>query len=524
MAKPKDSSKKTIAIVGGGATGVSMAWYLLQDEKVRGDVQLTLYHDAATLGGHSHTVPFEYEGKTYNIDIGVQYICPLMYPNTFEMLKQNGFPENVPMQEGVEIKLSCTFTEDQNWGNFPEYQKGPLFDKLYTDVNAGAGPLFRDAIVLNMLEGHTSKTVRELLEEGGDLYPKEWIANFLMPFLSILNGYGDDDQLYLAQVEDLFPIFTKLANPGPLAAWDSPGLGWQRFKEGSGTWIDEMAKQATGWGLITWTGSPVTAVYPNADGTVTVESTGVAPTSYDTVVLTTDMNTNRKVLDNTSNGIYSQQAPYISAEKFPLNPGSCFIHQDDGVLAPWLTTRDEIVQFSAWQSMDQPGGPSHEFGYDMGTTYSTYISQNMVEGLPVPVYVSMYGNYAENVAHPPAKDKWVIDPIDWDHGRFLGSFMYTSKTQLHNIQGLGNIWFAGNNTTTDSEEGALTSAMIIAEKLCPQVVNPWVLHPFADFMAFMMRKIMFPEDTTSSAMWKRFLQHGWKELVEDGWKAITHKG
>lgn len=55
---------------------------------------------------------------------------------------------------------------------------------------------------------------------------------------------------------------------------------------------------------------------------------------------------------------------------------------------------------------------------------------------------------------------------------WAASFMGGPKKTLHMAQGLGlftypgqvdtNVYFAGNNTTTDSEEGALDSAMAIA--------------------------------------------------------------
>jgi hypothetical protein len=64
----------------------------------------------------------------------------------------------------------------------------------------------------------------------------------------------------------------------------------------------------------------------------------------------------------------------------------------------------------------------------------------------------------------PAEDKTIFVKR-WRHGRWVASFFNDAKKQLHQIQGLGNVWFAGNNTTVDSEEGALVSAMVIAEKL-----------------------------------------------------------
>jgi hypothetical protein len=229
------------------------------------------------------------------------------------------------------------------------------------------------------------------------------------------------------------------------------------------------------------------------------------PERFDEVVLTTDMTTNRQLLDNPQNPYYSSpnqpvtQAKYLSEDAFPLNPGSCYIHQDDSVLAPYLKTRDEVLQFTACYSQQ----PKDNLPYDMSTTYSTWLVQNMVTDLPEPVYVSMYGS----IEAPEAPGAQLFPPVSWRHGRFLGSYMYGSKRALHNIQGLGNMWFAGNNTTQDSEEGALVSAMVIAEKVCPD----WK-YPFfgtdrgsieATFMYELLKdEIMFP--IGASGLWRHF--------------------
>jgi hypothetical protein len=73
--------------------------------------------------------------------------------------------------------------------------------------------------------------------------------------------------------------------------------------------------------------------------------------------------------------------------------------------------------------------------------------------------------YAEDVTSKTPDPAKTIHTKTWRHGRWVASFFDQAKKELHEIQGLGNVWFAGNNTTVDSEEGALLSAMIIAEKI-----------------------------------------------------------
>jgi len=503
-----DIAKKKICIIGGGATGVSLLWCLTSQETIRNQVELTLLHDVGTLGGHSRTEYPVFGGKPYPVDVGVQFVCPLLYPNTYKMLERPEF-RDVVLADG-QIKLSATFTPDLNWGNFPAYQSGPRFAKLYTPENVLAAERFQSDVVTAPVEHRFSQTIGEYLKTAQ--LPEAFVDYFLMPYLSILNGYGDDEQLKLATFEDLWPIFTPLMTPGPLAAFTQPGLGWQRFRDGSASWIDAMATYARGYGARILVNAPAHAVWPDPSGQGVWVTFGdpLHPAAmahkFDAVVLTTDMTTNREQLDNPKNPLYSNQQAYISEEKFPLNPGSCYIHQDASVLAPYISTRDEVVQFTACYSYK----PTNGLPYDMSTTYSTYLVQNMLPGLPEPVYVSMYGAY--DAPKPPGLQ--LFPPVKWRHGRFLGSFMVDSKRGLHNIQGLGNVWFAGNNTTMDSEEGALVSAMVIAGKVCPDWEYPFYgLDPRsleATAMYELMKdEMMFP--LSGFGLWRH--AHHWRAMA-----------
>ena len=480
-------------MIGGGAAGVSLLWCLTSQDASRELTSLTLLHDGDRLGGHSRTEYPTFGGVQYPVDIGVQYVCPLLYGNVYRML---GLPEfsDVTLTDGA-IKLSAAFAPDMNWGNIPEYQSGPRFSKLYTAANQAAAGTFHDAMLLSVPERKLSETMGEYLPTSG--LPQDFVDYFLMPYLSILNGYGDDQQLLLAAFEDLFAIFVKLHDPGPLAAFLQPGLGWQRFTKGSSSWIDAMASYATARGATVQTSSRVTAVSPDpaGDGVWVTWDTPLSPAAtrqkFDAVVLTTDMNTNTVLLDNPDNACFAEQVKYIGNDVFMLNPGSCYIHQDPSVLAPWLRDEHEVVQFTA----PYPSVPTGPLPYDMDSAYSTYIVQNMVEGLPEPVYVTMYGEF--DPPNPPAENLQLFPPITWLHGRFLGSMMVDAKREVHNIQGLGNVWFAGNNTTQDSEEGALISAMVIAGKVCPQWNYPFVGLTKPDFGAefwyeLMKDEFMFP--------------------------------
>ena len=85
------AGKKKVCIVGGGATGIALLWTLSQDAQARQDWDITLIHNQATVGGHSLTYPVTQNGKTFPIDIGVQFISPMLYPNVHIMVDRPEF-------------------------------------------------------------------------------------------------------------------------------------------------------------------------------------------------------------------------------------------------------------------------------------------------------------------------------------------------------------------------------------------------------------------------------------------------
>lgn len=515
-------TKKRVAIVGGGAAGCSLLWCLTSQDGPLSEVEATLFHDESVVGGHSHTINVWFDASgtghvadasttqpVYPVDIGVQFVCPTLYPNLYLQLKGDVFENAVPLKNHPALKISGAFQNDVNWGNFPEYQSGAQFANCYDPPTVQDAERFQRDIHQAPFKRFGGRpmiqmTVGEYLEAAGFSQQSKFFRYLLVPYLSIINGYGTTD-LLLTTIEDLFPIFTKLPliqEKGPYAAFTSPGKGWDRFERGAQQWVEVMATYATQRGSTVKTSTYVTAVTPQIGGKVKVtykqRDPGGGPDVesseiFDTVVLTTDMTTNRDLLGNPDNRLYPLQEPYIAAERFELIPGICYIHQDESVVSPTLREGLEDGQFCGYYAWGS--SPTSPFGmpYDLTNAYQTYFMQNIL-GTPAPCYVSMYA-IADHAKRPdPAK---TIHVKTWRHGRWVASFFDDAKKKLHEIQGLGNVWFAGNNTTVDSEEGALLSAMIIAEKISSfRYPNPVISEAF--FLYKYFKGTMFPRQTLAS--------------------------
>ena len=92
--------RKTLCIVGGGPAGAGLAWTLAQDPNVASDWSITLIHDEDVVGGHCATydVVNPLTGKTIPVDIGVQYVSPMINPNVSLMLGETPFTETAPVR------------------------------------------------------------------------------------------------------------------------------------------------------------------------------------------------------------------------------------------------------------------------------------------------------------------------------------------------------------------------------------------------------------------------------------------
>ena len=532
------ANKQKVCIVGGGATGVALLWALSQDPQASQEWDITLIHDQSTVGGHSLTYQVPWNGKTFPVDIGVQFISPMLYPNVHIMLQRPEFQSRVAVTEYDQLKIACAFPPENNnplnWGNFPDYQQGPNFALYSEDMQFDAGA-FQAFIEISLLEGWGNKTLAEYFASPPTAYrnQQQFINYILAPYLSIINGYGASllDQTTFI---DMFPLFATLplpqswGFPTPLGSFTNPGIGWQRFTNGAQSWVQAMADVAQTYvqSTIILNSKVTAALTDTSTGQVTVQwTTNNVPNSgvFDKVVLTTDMWTNSGILQNNAfwSSLYEKYVGYPGTPQDPCAPlppdspvwplmwGMCYIHTDSSMLSPDLMEQEETLQFNAYYA---PG--TNDGNFNLCRTFTTYIQKNVLEDPDADgLYLTMYGYIPD-----PAKDK-VPDPSkvffqeQWTHGKWTPSFMGGPKADLHMAQGFGNIsypgqintniYFAGNNTTADSEEGALDSAMALANyafgveyplgKLSAESL-------FAYFMYTVYHNVMFPKQNAGHAM------------------------
>jgi hypothetical protein len=512
---------QSLCIIGGGPAATGLLWTLAQDPQVRGQYDVTIVHDQASLGGHCSTywVTNPNTNAQIPVDIGVQCISPLANPNVSAVLQSGEFPSLAPLEPVTSLTASCAFpamnNNQMNWGNFPDYQNPNDSEQrfqLWNEAGMAADcAQLQTYIAASPATGRMAYTVEAALNDPAFPFTYEnlqdFINYFVDPFMNVINGYGKPD-LSQILVGDLLPIFGRIPGfDGPLASWSVPGEGWQRFKNGASTWVQGMYDIALGLGQpVTLQSTTATKVWlaNGLTGPVTVateaDTTG---TTYDKVVLAVDMWTCANLLSCDENQSYWTSLYSNALDKSLwdlLQTGKCYIHSDKSILAPdLLPLSEEVAQFNAVNA------PLDAYPYyDIDLAYTTYLVENVRNGDATAegLYVTMYGPDLGTKTPAPAS---ILAEEDFTHGMWLPSYMIDAKRQMHTVQGAGtltgvtnagtNLYFTGNNLTFDSVEGALVSGMAIANYAfgASYPVPPSVLTTVAFGMfCYLYLDVMFP--------------------------------
>jgi predicted NAD/FAD-binding protein len=484
-------------VIGGGASGASLLWCLTRRAETRERWHATLFHDEEELGGHSRTIPIRFDevgtahvakagdpGPIHPVDIGVQFVCSTLYPNLYRQLKLPEFA-GVRLTRHERLRLSGAFNDDLVWGNFPAYQHGERFARCWDDTARREAQRFQHDMQrapLVWVDGRriANMSVGEYLSRAGYRRDGNFFRYMLIPYLSIINGYGTVDLLETTMM-DLYPIFARLPlvqDTGPYGSFTAEGFGWDRFTDGATTWVKTMGDYAEERGAVVRLGARVERVLRRGSEWIVRWREGASwgeggrelplgheahEQPFDAVVFTTDTQVNAELLDHDDNPWRGLHRELVSPDKFKLLPGVCYIHQDPSLLAPSLADGREDGQFTsyfAWGERDE-GSELYDLPYGLGQSFQTYFMDNIM-GTPAPCYVSMY---AEDTTARVPDPALTVFRRTWRHGRWVASFFREAKRRLHRAQGVGDLWFAGNNTTVDSEEGALLSAMIVANRM-----------------------------------------------------------
>jgi uncharacterized protein len=213
-----------IAVIGSGISGMVAAHHLSREHEV------TVYESGAHVGGHTHTVDVEHQGRCYAVDTGFIVYNDWTYPNFVRLLNEL----EVPWQpSAMSFSVRCEKTA-------LEYN-GTTLNSLFAQRRNLLRPSFlrmvADIVRFNrrapaLLESDTTLTLGEYL--NGEGYSRYFVEHYIIPMGAAIWSSRPVDMLG-------FParFFVEFfANHGFLSVNDRPT--WRVVRGGSREYVKRL--------------------------------------------------------------------------------------------------------------------------------------------------------------------------------------------------------------------------------------------------------------------------------------------
>lgn len=459
-------SKKRIAVIGAGISGLGCAYALRQ----HAEFDITLYETGDHIGGHSNTVDFtcDINGKqvTHGVDTGFLVFNRKTYPRLVRLLEEIQAPI-APSEMSFSVSIDAS-EKSQSHKNI-EWAGNDLNSFFGQRSNLLSPSFWRMAYDILRFNRLATKLAQAQIE-AGHLYkePDESIANFLDRnrlsqsfrenyFLPMIGA------IWSCSVEQMleFPIQTMVRfchNHGLLQIQNRPQ--WLTINGGSREYVKRIVA-ALETQNVKILREGVLRINSTPDGTSQAEVISPSGSAwFDEVVMACHSD---QTLDLV-HGI-GQQARNILAA-IPYQKNRAILHTDERFLpetkrcwAAWNYTAKAGMQVSSKQHV------------------SVNYLINRLQPLPkelkdTQIIVSL------NPASEP-DPKLVHQEIHYSHPVFDMAAIQAQK-ELPLIQGLGSIWYCGAWTGFGFHEDGLRSGELVAEALIEGIHSPLNTHPEQD--------------------------------------------
>ena len=416
--------RRKIAIIGGGISGLSAAYYLSPNHDV------TLYEAAPRLGGHARTVVAGKNGDQ-PVDTGFIVFNYATYPYLTRLFRDLDVPV---------IKSEMSFCASIDDGRL-EYglnnlhmltaQKSnllrPQFHKMIADI-------LRFGKRAEAATTDDEKTIGELVEELG---LGRWFRdNYLLPMCgAIWSTPGSDVDAFPARsLVQFFRNHALLAGAGKHQ--------WWTVKGGSIEYVRRLETALIARGCEIRTSAPVEQVHRSV-GRVSLTEHGGAPRDFDDVAFACHSDQALAIL-----GHNATQVETAALGAIRYQPNTAVLHCDEGQ----MPRRRNV--WSSWAYRSQDGR--------IGVTYWMNRLQNIPEN--DPLFVTL------NPSRPISPDK-IYDTVEFAHPVFDKPAL-RAQQQIRDIQGKNGTWFAGAYNRHGFHEDGIASAMRVVRMINAQSIAP----------------------------------------------------
>lgn len=451
-------SKKRIAIIGAGISGLGCAYALRQ----HADIELTVYEGGNHIGGHSNTVDFtcHIDGQeiTHGVDTGFLVFNRKTYPRLVRLFEEIQAPV-APSEMSFSVSIDVS-------------EKNPAHPKIEwagNDINSFFGqrsnllsPSFwRMAYDILRFNRLATRLAQQQITPGHHLIaPDETIVNFLNRnrfsqsfrenyFLPMIGA------IWSCSVEQMleFPIQTMVRfchNHGLLQIQNRPQ--WLTIKGGSREYVKRMVS-ALEKNRVAIKRESVQRVNTSHDGTSQVEVISPSGSAwFDEVVMACHSDQTLELV----HGI-DQQARNILAA-IPYQKNRAILHTDSNFLP------DAKRCWAAWNYTAKAGAaPSSK--QHVSVNYLINRLQPLPDAIKdTQIIVSLNPSSEPN-------PKLVHQEIHYSHPIFdMGAIQ--AQKELPLIQGASSIWYCGAWTGFGFHEDGLRSGELVAEALIESIRSP----------------------------------------------------
>ncbi|MFP5383760.1 MAG: NAD(P)/FAD-dependent oxidoreductase [Gammaproteobacteria bacterium] len=412
-------ARQHIAIIGSGISGMTAAYLLSR----RHDV--TVFEAADWVGGHTHTVDVEVQGKSWAVDTGFIVCNDRTYPNFLQLLGQIGVARR-PSQMGFSVECERTGLA---WagGNLDQVfaQRRNLLSPSFIRMLRDILRFNRDAPAL-LDSRHGDFTLGEYLEMNR--YSAMFRDYYILPMGAAIWSCGVDDMLD-------FPahFFIRFFNNhGLLSISNRPQ--WYVIEGGSRAYVEPLTR---GFRDRIRLQTPVAAVQRDADG-VNVLTERHGTERFDSIVFACHSD---QVLAILGDGATADERRVLGA--IPYQENDVVLHTDTTMLPALRKT------WSSWNyRLPKVAGDRVQLSYNM----------NILQSLAAPETFCITLNPGQPI--DPAR---VLGRYTYHHPVYTLDGM-KARARKNDICGMHHTHYCGAYWHNGFHEDGVVSALSVAAK------------------------------------------------------------
>ncbi|SFT94441.1 NAD(P)/FAD-dependent oxidoreductase [Sedimentitalea nanhaiensis] len=417
MLDQTQGSRKKIAIVGGGISGLSAAYYLSPYHDV------TLFETAPRLGGHARTVMAGRNGDQ-PVDTGFIVFNYVTYPYLTRLFRDLDVPVmKSEMSFGASINDGWLEYGLNNLGTITAQKRNllrPQFYKMIADV-------IRFGKRAEAAAQYDEKTIGELVD---DLGLGRWFRdNYLMPMCGAIwsTPVGEVDQFPAKSLVQFFRNHALLAGIG--------AHQWWTVKGGSIEYVRRLQAALIARGCTIRTGTPVRQANRGAFS-VSVSAGNAPAEAYDELILACHSDQALAILGDDASPVETAALGSIRYQ-----PNKAVLHCDPGQMPRHRAC------WSSWSYRSQDG--------NIGVTYWMNKLQNIPESDPLFVTLNPSSEIARHA---------IYDEVEFAHPVYDKAAL-RAQQRIRQVQGNNRTWFAGAWNRHGFHEDGIASAMRIVRML-----------------------------------------------------------